>query len=126
FAHACAPGSAGDGCMPKTPARKASRRAGTSATTGRAPKSTVKAAQLKRAAKPAPARGGAAVAAPSNGRGNGRAAGAAKRVYYFGNGRADGDGTLKPLLGGKGANLAEMTRLGLPVPAGFTITTEVC
>ncbi len=112
--------------MPKTPARKASRRAGTSATAGRAPKSTVKAAQLKRAARPAPARGGAAVAAPTNGRGNGRAAGAAKRVYYFGNGRADGDGTLKPLLGGKGANLAEMTRLGLPVPAGFTITTEVC
>jgi pyruvate,orthophosphate dikinase len=49
-----------------------------------------------------------------------------KMVYYFGGGRADGDGKMKPLLGGKGANLAEMTRIGLPVPPGFTITTEVC
>lgn len=47
-------------------------------------------------------------------------------VYYFGDGRADGAGNMKPLLGGKGANLAEMTRVGLPVPPGFTITTEVC
>ena len=49
-----------------------------------------------------------------------------KYVYLFGNKRADGDGSMKPLLGGKGANLAEMTRIGLPVPPGFTITTEVC
>src|SRR5947207_4309688 len=47
-------------------------------------------------------------------------------VYLFGNKKADGDGTMKALLGGKGANLAEMTRIGLPVPPGFTITTEVC
>src|SRR5438477_2995659 len=47
-------------------------------------------------------------------------------VYYFGNGHADGTGTMKPLLGGKGANLHEMTRIGLPVPPGFTLTTEVC
>src|SRR5438045_6120370 len=47
-------------------------------------------------------------------------------VYYFGDGHADGAGTMKPLLGGKGANLHEMTRIGLPVPPGFTITTEVC
>src|SRR3954449_13330980 len=47
-------------------------------------------------------------------------------VYYFGDGKADGDGKMKPLLGGKGANLAEMTRIGLPVPPGFTISTEVC
>jgi pyruvate, orthophosphate dikinase len=47
-------------------------------------------------------------------------------VYYFGDGKADGEGKMKPLLGGKGANLAEMTRIGLPVPPGFTITTEVC
>ncbi len=47
-------------------------------------------------------------------------------VYYFGHGKADGAGHMKPLLGGKGANLAEMTRIGLPVPPGFTITTEVC
>ncbi len=50
----------------------------------------------------------------------------AKYVYLFGNKKADGNGTMKPLLGGKGANLAEMSRIGLPVPPGFTITTEVC
>src|SRR3954462_14791917 len=50
----------------------------------------------------------------------------AKFVYYFGEGKADGDGKMKGLLGGKGANLAEMTRIGLPVPPGFTISTEVC
>jgi pyruvate,orthophosphate dikinase len=49
-----------------------------------------------------------------------------KYVYTWGAGRADGDGSMKALLGGKGANLAEMTRIGLPVPPGFTITTEVC
>src|SRR5215831_719759 len=50
----------------------------------------------------------------------------ARYVYYFGDGHADGAGTMKPLLGGKGANLHEMTRIGLPVPPGFTIDTEVC
>ncbi|MEY2579696.1 MAG: pyruvate, orthophosphate dikinase, partial [Verrucomicrobiota bacterium] len=50
----------------------------------------------------------------------------AQYVYNFGDGKADGDGGMKPLLGGKGANLAEMTRIKLPVPPGFTITTEVC
>ena len=49
-----------------------------------------------------------------------------KYVYTWGNKKADGDGSMKALLGGKGANLAEMTRIGLPVPPGFTITTEVC
>jgi pyruvate,orthophosphate dikinase len=53
-----------------------------------------------------------------------------KYVYFFGakdgKVKTDGDGTQKPLLGGKGANLAEMCRIGLPVPAGMTITTEVC
>jgi pyruvate,orthophosphate dikinase len=51
---------------------------------------------------------------------------APKYIYLFGNKKADGDGSMKALLGGKGANLAEMTRIGLPVPPGFTITTEVC
>ena len=46
-------------------------------------------------------------------------------MYLFGK-KTDGNGTMKPLLGGKGANLAEMCRIGLPVPPGFTITTEVC
>ncbi|MBP7105754.1 MAG: pyruvate, phosphate dikinase [Spirochaetia bacterium] len=49
-----------------------------------------------------------------------------KFVYAFGAGLAEGDGTMKELLGGKGAGLHEMTKIGLPVPAGFTITTEVC
>ena len=49
-----------------------------------------------------------------------------KRVYRFGGKTAEGDGAMRELLGGKGANLAEMSRLGLPVPAGFTITTECC
>jgi pyruvate,orthophosphate dikinase len=50
---------------------------------------------------------------------------AGKYVYLFGR-KSDGNGTMKALLGGKGANLAEMCRIGLPVPPGFTITTEVC
>ena len=50
----------------------------------------------------------------------------AKWVYSFGEGRSDGNAGLRDLLGGKGANLAEMSNLGLPVPPGFTITTEVC
>src|SRR3989475_28905 len=50
----------------------------------------------------------------------------AKFVYFFGGGKAEGNGEMKDLLGGKGAGLAEMTRIGLPVPAGFTITTEAC
>ena len=49
-----------------------------------------------------------------------------KYVYSFGGGKADGDAGMKNLLGGKGANLAEMNKIGVPVPAGFTITTEVC
>ncbi|MDE2356753.1 MAG: hypothetical protein KGL69_08365, partial [Alphaproteobacteria bacterium] len=50
----------------------------------------------------------------------------ARWVYAFGGGTADGDASQRDLLGGKGANLAEMCNLGLPVPPGFTITTEVC
>jgi len=49
-----------------------------------------------------------------------------KRVYTFGNGVAEGKAEMKNLLGGKGANLAEMNLIGVPVPPGFTITTDVC
>ena len=49
-----------------------------------------------------------------------------KYVYAFGDGKAEGDKSMKFILGGKGANLAEMSSIGLPVPAGFTISTEVC
>lgn len=49
-----------------------------------------------------------------------------KRVYTFGNGLAEGKAGMRNLLGGKGANLAEMNLIGVPVPPGFTITTDVC
>ena len=49
-----------------------------------------------------------------------------RRVFFFGDGRADGDRSMRDLLGGKGAGLAEMSRAGLPVPPGFTVSTEVC
>src|SRR6185369_6532792 len=68
-----------------------------------------------------------------NGHRNGVKAGGAKavaksgkRAYFFGGGKAEGNKDMKNLLGGKGANLAEMANIGLPVPPGFTITTEVC
>src|SRR5258706_3561101 len=49
-----------------------------------------------------------------------------RHVYFFGNGKADGNRTMKDTLGGKGSGLAEMTNAGLPVPPGFTISTDVC
>ena len=49
-----------------------------------------------------------------------------RMIYYFGVDRCDGDGTMKAIIGGKGANLAQMTKIGLPVPPGFTITTQMC
>src|SRR6266702_8201727 len=49
-----------------------------------------------------------------------------KIIYSFGNGKAEGKATMRDLLGGKGAGLHEMTRIGIPVPPGFTISTEVC
>jgi pyruvate, orthophosphate dikinase len=81
-------------------------------------KSKAKKPAAKAKAKAAPAKKSSAKSAS--------AGKARKYVYTWGNGRADGDGSMKALLGGKGANLAEMTRINLPVPPGFTITTEVC
>jgi pyruvate, orthophosphate dikinase len=75
-------------------------------------------AGLTRKAKPASSSDSSGAAA-SNGR-------ATKMIYYFGRTKTEGGGKQKQLLGGKGANLAEMTSIGLPVPPGFTITTEVC
>src|SRR6266511_3235022 len=60
------------------------------------------------------------------GKAGAKATKAGKRIYFFGGGKADGTKEMKNLLGGKGANLAEMANIGLPVPPGFTITTEVC
>jgi pyruvate,orthophosphate dikinase len=79
---------------------------------------TKKKAVKKTASKPAPKAAKTAAKKSSNSKN--------KFVYTWGAGKADGDGGMKALLGGKGANLAEMTRIGLPVPPGFTITTEVC
>jgi pyruvate,orthophosphate dikinase len=79
------------------------------------------AAKKPAAKKAAPARKVVAKKAPAKPAGK-----ATKYVYSWGAGKADGNGGMKALLGGKGANLAEMTRIGLPVPPGFTVTTEVC
>jgi pyruvate, orthophosphate dikinase len=76
-------------------------------------------ATKKKAAKPAATKSAPKAAKKSS-------ASKTKYVYTWGAAKADGDGSMKALLGGKGANLAEMTRIGLPVPPGFTITTEVC
>src|SRR3954463_8255577 len=81
-----------------------------------------KLARKKTAARPRAATSAAAAGRASK---NAKAHGGGKDVYLFGR-KTDGNGSMKPLLGGKGANLAEMCRIGLPVPAGFTITTEVC
>ena len=95
--------------MAKTKAaKKAVRGAARKAPRAKALKRTV---ARKASAAKAPARGSVGKAG--------------KYVYLFGK-KTDGNGTMKPLLGGKGANLAEMCRIGLPVPPGFTITTEVC
>ena len=80
----------------------------------------------KRSKKPASKKSAKSAARAKKGGGGKAPAKAAKFVYSFGDGKADGHGKMKELLGGKGANLAEMTRIGLPVPPGFTITTEVC
>ena len=85
-------------------------------------------ATKKKAAKPAAKKSApkAAKSAASKTKTKSASGKGAKYVYTWGAGKADGDGGMKALLGGKGANLAEMTRIGLPVPPGFTITTEVC
>jgi pyruvate,orthophosphate dikinase len=79
--------------------------------------------RTKPATRSAGSRGGRRAPTPTASR---KTAGRGKYVYFFGNGKADGDRSMKDLLGGKGSGLAEMTRAGLPVPAGFTISTEAC
>src|SRR4051812_16629708 len=77
-------------------------------------------------AKHATARKPAPKSAPTKKSAAARTARARQHVYFFGNGKADGNRTMKDLLGGKGSGLAEMTNAGLPVPPGFTISTGVC
>ena len=83
------------------------------------------AAKARKAApvKKSPAKKSSAKKAPAKAAGK---AGSAKYVYFFGSGKADGNKAMKDTLGGKGANLAEMTNAGLPVPPGFTISTDAC
>ncbi len=97
------------------PAASAESATKSRALSKRAPtKKSAKKVGKKKAAKGAAPSGGARKAKPG------------KMVYYFGKTKAEGDGTMKLLIGGKGANLAEMTSIGLPVPPGFTITTDTC
>src|SRR5262247_3927408 len=86
-------------------------------TTARRSRPTKAARRAARKPRPKPAR----AAKPAK-----VAARKGKWVYTFGDGKAEGRADMRNLLGGKGANLAEMANLGLPVPPGFTITTEVC
>ncbi|HEB88135.1 MAG TPA: pyruvate, phosphate dikinase [Deltaproteobacteria bacterium] len=96
-------------------ARKAAKAAGKAG--GKASRKAAKKAVKKKAS----ARGSKRSAAAS-----GSKASSQRRVFFFGGGRADGHAEMKDLLGGKGANLAEMTSIGIPVPPGFTISTQVC
>ena len=93
---------------PKKPAAKAKAAKGSAKTLNKTLNKTLKSSPAKRAANTK------------------TAAKAGKWVYLFGDGKAEGKAGMRELLGGKGANLAEMTNLGLPVPPGFTITTEAC
>ncbi|UCC44516.1 MAG: pyruvate, phosphate dikinase, partial [Candidatus Zixiibacteriota bacterium] len=105
------------------PAKKASKaRKATAKTKGK--RSTVKKTVTKRTAKKkaAPKKTKRA----SKAKAAGKSTYAGKYCYYFGGGKADGSAEMRDLLGGKGANLAEMTNAGIPVPPGFTMTTEVC
>jgi len=101
--------------MAKTTQRSRSRKAARRVLRPASRRSAVRGKSARPAAAAKPAR---AAAAPSSRKG--------KWVYVFGDGKAEGKAEMKNLLGGKGANLAEMANLGLPVPPGFTITTEVC
>jgi pyruvate,orthophosphate dikinase len=100
----------------RRPARKAAKPVRAAAKPSGAKPSGAKRSRSARAAKAAPTRPAPPKAAPPKG----------KWVYSFGDGKAEGRSLMRDLLGGKGANLAEMANLGLPVPPGFTITSEVC
>jgi pyruvate,orthophosphate dikinase len=105
----------------RTGSKSTSPRAKPPAKRGAArPKGTAKKTATKKAAtkKPAAKKPAAKLEQPSRGQ--------SKWVYAFGGGKAEGKAQMRNLLGGKGAGLAEMANLGLPVPPGFTVTTEVC
>ncbi|MEZ6007204.1 MAG: pyruvate, phosphate dikinase [Planctomycetota bacterium] len=107
---------------------------------GRTAAAATKTSSSRRPAKKAPSKRGPAKKGPAKAGGSKKPAAAtkkasarptpaakgARRIWHFGPGKADGKADLKPVLGGKGANLAEMCRIGLPVPPGFTIATDAC
>lgn len=97
----------------KKAAKKATKKAAKKAQ-AKAPKKAAKKAAAKKTAAKKASKAAAAKAASQ------------RRVFFFGGGKADGHAAMKETLGGKGANLAEMTSLGIPVPPGFTISTDVC
>jgi pyruvate, orthophosphate dikinase len=103
----------------KIPGRTASTSRPTSTIARSARETNRRAAARKPAARPAARKGSRTASAPS-------AKTVRQYVYFFGGGRADGNRTMKDLLGGKGSGLAEMTNAGLPVPPGFTISTAAC
>ena len=102
--------------------KTAKKKASTAARSSRPAKKAAKTAARKAGRKAAPKRTAKAAAKA----GAKSTAKAGKFVYFFGAGKADGNRTMKDTLGGKGANLAEMTNAGLPVPPGFTISTDAC
>jgi len=104
----------------KAGTKKSARKAA-----GRKPKRGAPEPARKAAAR-APKKAAGTRAAGAGGRRTNRTNDSDRRVFFFGEGRADGRADMKQVLGGKGANLAEMTHLGVPVPPGFTISTAVC
>ena len=101
----------------KASKKKAAKKASKKKASKKSPKKSGKKKSTKKQAASAPAKSTKRVASKAS---------TERRVFFFGGGRADGDASMKETLGGKGANLAEMTSLGIPVPPGFTISTEVC
>jgi pyruvate,orthophosphate dikinase len=110
----------GSKVKPKAKAKKAARKS-----TKKAGKPAKKTAAKKKAAKKS-AKRTVKKAAKKKSRTSPKASSTHRRVFFFGGGQADGHAGMKEILGGKGANLAEMTSIGIPVPPGFTISTEVC
>lgn len=113
--------------------KKAAKKKTTKKATGRkaSKKASKKASAKKASAKKAPSKKKAsadkkAAAARKSAKAAAAKAASQRKVFSFGGGKADGHAAMKEILGGKGANLAEMTSLGIPVPPGFTISTEVC
>jgi len=105
----------------KTVARKPAKKAAKKASK-KAAKATAKKAKRKATRKTTPTKSKASTSTRRRARANSTQ----RRVFFFGAGRADGNASMKAILGGKGANLAEMTSIGISVPPGFTISTNVC